>query len=188
MKNIITSTILLLALLLPALTYAHDFEVDGIYYNRINSNEVEVTFGLNYYFRYRYTGTVTIPATVTCAGTTYSVTAIGGTAFWDSSGLTSVDIPNSVTSIDSSAFSDCSGLTSIDIPNSVTSIGYGAFEDCTGLTSINIPNSVTAIGGNAFNNTAWYNNQPDGMVYAGMVAYKYKGTMPSGTASSSPTR
>ena len=119
MKNIITSTILLLALLLPALTYAHDFEVDGIYYNRINSNEVEVTFGLNYYFRYRYVGAVTIPATVTCAGTTYSVTAIGGTAFWDSSGLTSVDIPNSVTSIGSSAFSDCSGLTSIDIPNSV---------------------------------------------------------------------
>ena len=181
MKQLIKTTILLLAILLPALATAHDFKVDGIYYNRINSNEVEVTYGLNGYFRYRYVGTVTIPATVTCDGTTYSVTAIGGTAFWDSSGLTSIVIPNSVTSIGSSAFSDCSGLTSIDIPNSVTEIGGGAFQGCLSLTSVNIPNSVTMIGDEAFNNTAWYNNQPDGLVYAGMVAYKYKGTMPSGT-------
>ena len=181
MKQLIKTTILLLAILLPALATAHDFKVDGIYYNRINSNEVEVTYGLNGYFRYRYVGTVTIPATVTCDGTTYSVTAIGGTAFWDSSGLTSIVIPNSVTSIGSSAFSDCTGLTSIDIPNSVTEIGGGAFQGCLSLTSVNIPNSVTMIGDEAFNNTAWYNNQPDGLVYAGMVAYKYKGTMPSGT-------
>ncbi|MBR1467751.1 MAG: leucine-rich repeat domain-containing protein [Bacteroidaceae bacterium] len=64
---------------------------------------------------------------------------------------------------------------------SVTSIGSYAFEDCTGLTSITIPNSVTSIGSSAFDGTAWYNNQPNGMVYAGKVAYKYKGTMPSGT-------
>ena len=90
-------------------------------------------------------------------------------------------IPNSVTTIGDYAFSGCHGLTSIDIPDSVTEIGFGAFESCTGLTSIVISNSVTAIGGDAFNNTAWYKNQPDGMVYAGKVAYKYKGTMPSGT-------
>ena len=29
--------------------------------------------------------------------------------------------------------------------------------------------------------TAWYNNQPDGLLYAGMIAYKYKGTMATGT-------
>ena len=45
-----------------------------------------------------------------------------------------------------------------------------------------IGNSVTNIGGDAFNNTAWYNKQPDGLVYAGKVAYKYKGTMPSNTS------
>ena len=64
----------------------------------------------------------------------------------------------------------------------VTSIGSSAFEDCSGLTSINIPNSVTSIKRNAFDGTAWYNNQPNGLVYAGKVAYEYKGTMPSNTS------
>ena len=181
MKQLFRFSIMLLALLLPALATAHDFEVDSIYYNIINNNEVEVTYGRSYYFHYLYSGTVTIPATVTYDGNTYSVTAIGDYAFSRCPGLTGVDIPNSVTEIGYGAFAYCDGLTSIDIPNSVTSIGYEAFMDCTGLTSIDIPNSVTAISSYAFYNTAWYDNQPDGLVYAGMVAYKYKGTMPSGT-------
>lgn len=37
------------------------------------------------------------------------------------------------------------------------------------------------IGNNAFDGTAWYNNQPSGLVYAGKIAYIYKGTMPSNT-------
>ncbi|MBR5170696.1 MAG: leucine-rich repeat protein, partial [Muribaculaceae bacterium] len=181
MKQLIKTSILLLAILLPAIATAHDFKVDSIYYNRINSNEVEVTYGQVHTLRLHYAGTVTIPATVTYDGTTYSVTAIGDGAFLRCPGLTSVNIPNSVTSIGACAFCECTGLTSIVIPNSVTSIGYEAFMDCTGLTSIDIPNSVTAISSYAFYNTAWYNNQPDGLVYAGKVAYKYKGTMPSGT-------
>jgi hypothetical protein len=44
--------------------------------------------------------------------------------------------------------------------------------------NLTIPNSVTSIGGSAFYGTAWYNNQPDGLVYAGKVAYIYKGSMP----------
>ena len=85
-----------------------------------------------------------------------------------------------LTSIDD-AFYNCSRLTYVTIPESVTSIGYSAFYNCSRLTSITIPNSVTSIGYDAFDGTAWYNNQPDGLVYAGKVAYKYKGTMPEGT-------
>ena len=111
-----------------------------------------------------------------------SVTSIGDRAFLNCTGLTSVTIGNNVTSIGDSAFSDCTGLTSIIIPNSVTSIGRSAFSGCSGLTSVTIGNSVTSIGNSAFDNTAWYNNQPNGLVYAGKVAYKYKGTMPSNTS------
>ena len=50
------------------------------------------------------------------------------------------------------------------------------------LTSIRIPNSVTSICSNAFDDTEWYNNQPNGLVYVGNFAYKYKGTMPYNTS------
>ena len=108
--------------------------------------------------------------------------SIGDGAFSNHSGIVSVNIPNSVTTIGGSAFSGCTGLTSITIPNSVTSIGGSAFSGCTGLTSITIPNSVTSIGSSAFYGTAWYDNQPDGIVYAGKVLYRYKGEMLEGTA------
>ena len=65
---------------------------------------------------------------------------------------------------------------------SVTSIGYKAFNECSGLTSVVIPSSVTSIGYDAFSGTAWYDNQPDGVIYAGKVLYKYKGTMPVNTS------
>ncbi len=78
------------------------------------------------------------------------VTKIGGRAFNDCTGLTSITIPEGVTSIEYYAFNDCTGLTSITIPEGVTSIGDFAFSGCTGLTSITIPSSVTSIGNKAF--------------------------------------
>ena len=96
--------------------------------------------------------------------------------------LTELVIPDDVTEIKYSAFYGCTGLTSVTIPNSVTNIGARAFEDCTSLTSIEIPNSVTSIGNSAFYGTAWFQNQPDGVVYAGNVLYGYRGGMPENTS------
>ncbi len=93
---------------------------------------------------------ITIPATVTKDGVKYTVTSIGDYAFWNCSGLTSVDIPDSVTSIGNDAFSMCFGLTSVDIPDGVTSIGNYAFYFCTSLTSVTIPGSVTEISSYVF--------------------------------------
>lgn len=107
---------------------------------------------------------------------------IDNSAFSECSGLTSITIPDCVTSIGYSAFSNCNRLTTITIPDCVTSIGYSAFSGCKGLTNITIPDSLTSIGEGAFNDTSWYNNQPNGLVYAGKVAYSYKGTMPNNTS------
>ena len=106
------------------------------------------------------------------------VTRIDNYAFSGCRKLTEITIPNSVTRIGYGAFSFCGGLTNINIPDSVTNIEDSAFSGCTGLTNITIPDSVTHIGYDAFDDTAWYNNQPDGVVCAGKIAYKYKGTMP----------
>ena len=135
--------------MLPQLASAYDFEVDGLCYNIIGSNSVELTYeslGRDNYFD---CGDVNIPSAVTYSGDgiSYNVTRIGGMAFCYSKGLTSVTIPNSVTSIGVEAFYNCARLTSLTIPNSVTSIESDGFRYCFGLRSIysliNHPNDVT---------------------------------------------
>lgn len=111
-----------------------------------------------------------------------TVTTIGYYALYGCTGLTEITLPDGLTDISSGAFYGCSALTSIVIPESVTSIGGSAFMGCTALADITIPGSVTTVGYNAFSNTAWYMNQPDGLIYAGTTAYDYKGTMPAGTS------
>ena len=122
---------------------AYDFEVDGIYYNKIGENEVEVT-------RDVYSGNIIIPSQVTYQDTTYSVTGIGEYAFDDCSGLTSIIIPNSVTNIREVTFSNCTGLTSITIPNSVKSIEAGAFVGCTNLKELYLGTGLRNIEMQAF--------------------------------------
>ena len=65
-------------------------------------------------------------------------------------------------------------VTSVKIPNSVTSISEYAFEGLTSVNEFDIPDNVTTIGINAFDNTGWYNNHKDGLLYLKdwLVAYK----------------
>ena len=127
-----------MALIATFSLWAEDFEADGIYYNILDGNNVEVTYRGSSYYEYsgEYSGEVTIPKTITYDGIIYSVTSIGSSAFEDCSSLTSITIPNSVTSIGRYAFWYCFSLTSITIPNSVTSIGEHAFSGCSALTSM----------------------------------------------------
>ena len=195
--NLLFTAILLLCCVGTA--KAVEVTIDGIKYDVI-AKQAKVISGDT-----KYSGNIVIPSKIKYKIITCSVTSIGERAFEGCYGLTSVTIPNSVTSIGERAFEGCYGLTSVVIGNGVTSIGERAFEGCYGLTSvvigngvtsigwnafqgcsglisITIPNSVTSIGNGAFYGTAWYNNQPDGVVYAGNVLYEYKGTMPSNTS------
>ncbi|MDD6901205.1 MAG: leucine-rich repeat protein [bacterium] len=129
---------------------AIEFTVDGVRYS-VNSDNTTVTVA-GYPSGSKPTGNLTIPESVTYGDISYPVTSIGGKAFYDCSGLTSVTIGNSVTSIGNKAFYFCSGLTSVTIPNSVTSIGDMAFLGCSGLTRIDAyPNpEKVSTGGNVF--------------------------------------
>ena len=161
-KDIFKSVMLALCMLVSFYANAHDFEVDGIYYNILTTTEVEVTFKGSYSseFSDKYTGKVEIPESISYDGSTYSVTSIGYDAFYGCTGLTSITIPNSVTRISSWAFKRCTGLASItvDAGNAV----YDSRENCNaiieketnslifGYKNTVIPNSVTSIGSSAF--------------------------------------
>ncbi len=86
-----------------------------------------------------------------------------------------------VTTIGRSAFLGCSYLRSVTMPSSVSTIEDNAFMNCGSLAYISMPETIVSVGWNAFINTQWFNSQPTGMVYVGRVAYKYKGTAPTGT-------
>lgn len=155
-----TVTLILVALLGISTSWAYDFSAvapsgQTLYYTITNtgSHTVSVTYPNENGYWEGYSqpaGALIIPDTVSCDGTTYTVTAIDTDAFWPCAGLTSVVIPNTVTTIGYGAFYQCSGLTSVTIPNSVTVIEEVAFAECHRLASVTIPNSVIEIGSNAF--------------------------------------
>lgn len=103
-------------------------------------------------------GRLTIPASVTHDGTTYSVVAIDSRAFKDCDRITSVSIPASVVTIGALAFANDSAMTSLYIEEGVTNIDRLAFHMCTRLDTIQLPSTLTRIAMQAFYGTAYYRN------------------------------
>ena len=191
-----------LALMASVSTFAYDemppdFKVDGLYYNFLEGDNVEVTHPYRPMLPTESTSNaatqdspddyanlteLTIPSTVTYEGKVYNVIHIGYAAFDQCDNLTYVDIPSSIKTIGVAAFSNCSSLTSITLKEGLEHIEGNAFADCRLLETITFPNSLKTVGSYAFSFTAWYNNQPNGGVYAGNVFYKYKGDIPQNTS------
>ena len=92
-----------------------------------------------------------------------SVTTIGEYAFAHC-GVTSVTFATNsqLTTVDKYAFFSSSSLQNIALPDGVTTIGVAAFNGCNNITSISIPDSITTIENRAldFNSSAFtvYNN------------------------------
>ena len=174
MKHSILRKLMLIAVLLTSSqAFAHDFEVDKMYFNIISSTDLTVEITRKNNINNSYYGNLNIPASVTYKNKQFkvekigdyafvgcydlksviipnTVTVIGRESFLNCSNLKSITIPNSVKRIDPDCFNKCSSLDSITIPDSVEYIGYYAFYGCSSLTSITIPNSVTSIGSRTF--------------------------------------
>ncbi len=97
-----------------------------------------------------YTGTLAIPDTVTHDGVSYAVTAVGDSAFFSQTEITSLSLPPTLRTIGAYAFHYCRSLTAIDIPEGVTEIGTLGFGSCRNATRVDIPSTVIAIGSYAF--------------------------------------
>lgn len=156
---------LFVALFVTTALWAHDFEVNGIYYNYRTGNDVEVTYKgsdcTSYYDE--YSGDIIIPSSVTYRGTTYNVTGVASQAFSSCGSLTSVTMPNSVVKLGGGVFYDCYNLKSVTLSANITSLPtyvvtydddpdelFGFFANCYSLESIVIPEGVTTIGDKAF--------------------------------------
>lgn len=83
--------------------------------------------------------TITIPP---------NITTIGDNAF-DSTGISSIVIPNTVTSLGSYCFRSNTNLSSVSIGTGISSIPANTFNNCDSLYSISIPGNITSIGTNA---------------------------------------
>ena len=94
-----------------------------------------------------YTGDITIPETVENGGITYTVTEIGGRAFYECEGLVSINIPDGVTSIGDETFYECLGLESVTLGSGVGTIGDGAFIGCSSLAEITCRATVPPVCG-----------------------------------------
>jgi hypothetical protein len=81
-----------------------------------------------------------------------TITAIGGSAFYNCTGFTSFHIPTSVTFIDSWAFYNFGNLCPITISSNVNSIGNFAFEAINGPITVAFSNSYfKSVDGVLFN-------------------------------------
>ena len=95
--------------------------------------------------------------------------------------VTDLIVPEDVVKIGAHAFEGYEKLKSVVLPKGIESIFKSAFRGCSNLKNINFPDSLYYIGPHAFDGTAWFENLPDGEVYAGKHFYKYKGEMPANT-------
>ena len=119
-------------------TYAHDFEVDGLYYNIVSISDLtcEVTYrGTDYYdARFTYSGDIVVPEVVEYNGRTLKVVGVGDNAFdnydwWNKKKepITSISLPDDIEYLGDNALA-YNSITDFIVPLSLRKVGSGAFK------------------------------------------------------------
>ena len=184
MKKII-SIVLSIAIIFSTMIIASALSYNGFSYRTTLSRDEIIITG--------YTGTdkkIIVPSEIKGL----PVAIINKDAFMYNKEITSVTIPSTVEEIGDNAFMYCSNLSEFDFNNANATIGNNSFYGCTSLLTLKDTSNISKINTSAFDNTAWINNQSEGVVYVGKNLYKFKGTMSenasvtvkSGTVSISP--
>ena len=145
-------TLFLAALCCAVMVSANGTKIGDLYYILNSDGTAYVTYEAFNSNNYASLTQITIPSAVTYDNQSYTVTAIGNSAFKSAANLTRFEFQNNnaVTLIDESAFQDCEKLQSFYIPfPQVRTIGKRAFKNCVELFC-NLPGSLETIGDYAF--------------------------------------
>lgn len=138
-----------------------DFEYEGIWYTVIDLEaktcKTKEGVGNGYladHAQYTpgnvYEGDLVIPSTVKYNTEDYTVVGVGNIGFCNSTGLTSVSLPETVTEIGTFAFCGCSNLQSVSIPGDVETLEWYTFNGCSNLKTVSLPNTLKVIREHAF--------------------------------------
>lgn len=109
------------------------FKYGQLHYEILSGNTAKVTGKVRSVCK----GRVEIPNIVKHKNKTYTVTAIGTSAFDNQRNLTEIVIPTTVKYIETEAFS-CTGLTEVVIPGDNVTLGKNAFFECFNLRVVTL--------------------------------------------------
>lgn len=156
MKKQRNALLALFALVCFSTIEAHDFEVNGLYYNIISEKDstCHITFKGEDYLSPHYNGAIVIPGHVITQTDDqekkYYVTGIGSHAFYLCDELKSIVLSDSINSIGENAFYGCSGLTSVKLPDNLEKISENTFNGCIELKEVIFGKDIKHIENCAF--------------------------------------
>lgn len=93
---------------------------------------------------------IVVASSIEYEGETYIVTKVSNNAFYKSTEVRTIELPETITEIGNYAFGYCTNLERVNIPEGVKSISTGMFYVCKNLTSIHLPSTIETIGSQAF--------------------------------------
>lgn len=146
------------------------FTENGIYYHVTSEEALQVEVTNKNAPTDAYQGRVTIPATVTHEGITYTVSNVAASAFLNRTSLTEIKVGDNVTAIGQKAFYGCTALTTVSLGSQVSSIATNAFQNCSAITTVKVDDVATWCRinfENQFSNPLYSTNRYSRHLYVG---------------------